>query len=99
MINKLTYKIANTLIDNEYTEIIVKNKITNEKRNVEHDNIKFRYKPEQDKGYLDIGVSKGNIIFEIEESDIEEVSIDNDSVTIEIKNQTYYFYRKQHIAY
>ena len=30
MINKLTYKIANTLIDNEYTEIIVKNKITND---------------------------------------------------------------------
>lgn len=99
MINKLTYKIADILIDNEYTEIVVKNRITNDKVDVEHANIKFRYKSEGDKGYLDIGTSKENTIFEIEEDEIDEVSIDNDSLTIETKNKIYYCYRKQHIAY
>ncbi|RDY26321.1 hypothetical protein CHL78_014160 [Romboutsia weinsteinii] len=99
MINKLTYKIVDILINNEYTEIIEKNRRTNEERNIEGTKIKFKYEHEGNKGYLSVGKSKEDTIFEVEDICVEEVILDDESVTVETKEKSYYFYKKQHMIF
>ncbi|WP_042276509.1 hypothetical protein [Faecalimicrobium dakarense] len=94
MKNKLTYKIGNILIENGYREIIVKDKRSIEESEIQYACIKFKYKAKKDEGYLTFGTSKQNTLFEIAEDTIEEVIIDNDSITIETEDKTYYCYQE-----
>jgi len=92
MINKLTYEISKILIANDYIEIIVKDKKSNKKVDIQFACIKFRYIPKEDKSYLNFTDAKESAGFELAESDINEVIIDNDSLTIETDDKTYYCY-------
>ena len=94
MINKLTYEISKILIANDYIEIIVKDKKSNKKVDIQFACIKFRYIPKEDKSYLNFTDAKASTGFELAESDINEVIIDNDSLTIETDDKTYYCYEE-----
>jgi len=94
MINKLTYEISKILIANDYIEIIVKDKKSNKKVDIQFACIKFRYIPKEDKSYLNFTDAKESTGFELGESDINEVIIDNDSLTIETDDKTYYCYEE-----
>lgn len=99
MINKLTYKIQNTLLNNEYTDIIVKNKTSNKEVSIKNANIKFRYEPIQDKGYLSFGECRESTICEVEDKSIIEVVIYNDSLKIETNEKSYYCYKSAEKKY
>lgn len=95
MNNKLTYKIQNILAENEYREIKVKHKENNEEINIQNAEIKFRYEPEKDKGYLSFGNTKIDTLCEINDESIDEVIVYNDSLRIETKLKSYYCYQNQ----
>ena len=50
--------------------------------------------PKEDKSYLNFTDAKESTGFELAESDINEVIIDNDSLTIETDDKTYYCYEE-----
>ncbi|WP_195940059.1 hypothetical protein [Romboutsia sp. 1001713B170131_170501_G6] len=93
MTDKLTYKIQNLLLTNEYTDIKVSNKVNGEEMNIKEANIKFRYEPKEDKGYLSFGECKNTTVCEVEDSAIDEVVVYDDSLRIETKEKTYYCYK------
>lgn len=99
MNNKLTYKIQDIITKNEYTEIIVKHKNDGEEKIIRNANIKFRYEPEQDKGFLSFGKSKIDTVCEVEDAAINEVIVYNDSLSIETDEKSYYCYQDQDKLY
>ena len=54
---------------------------------------------EDEKGYLSVDKSKENNMFEIEDRYIDAVILDNESVTVETKEKSYYFYKKQYMVF
>ena len=95
MDNKLTYKIQNILAKNEYREIKVKHKDNSDEINIQNAEIKFRYEPKKDKGYLSFGNTKEGTVCEINDESIDEVIVYNDSLIIETKLKSYYCYQNQ----
>ncbi|MBO3444723.1 MULTISPECIES: hypothetical protein [Clostridia] len=95
MKNKLTYKIQNILVENDYTEVIVKHKQNNEEVTIQNAQIRFRYEPERDKGCLSFGKSKEDTVCEVSDKSIKEVIVYNDSLSIETEEKSYYCYQSQ----
>lgn len=99
MNSKLTYKIQNILLQNEYTEITIKDVIKNEEINIKNSSIKFRYEPEKDKGYLSFGGFKNSSLCEIRDDRIKEVIINDDSLSLKTNEKTYNFYKNKDKMY
>lgn len=95
MKNKLTYKIQNILVENDYTEVIVKHKQNNEEVTIQNTQIKFRYEPKRDKGCLSFGKSKEDTVCEVSDESITEVIVYNDSLSIETEEKSYYCYQSK----
>ena len=93
MNNKLTYKIQDIIKKNEYTEIIIKHKVDGKEVKIQNANIKFRYEPERDKGFLSFGKSKIETVCEVEDASINEVIVYNDALSIETDGKSYYCYQ------
>ncbi len=89
MKDKLTYKLQNIILDSEYTEITIKNKLENRDVNIRDADIKFRYEPQNNKGYLNFGECNGSKLCEIEDKSINEVILNKDSLII-YKNEKVY---------
>lgn len=90
MNNKLTYKIQEILSKNDYSEVIIKNKNSKEEVRIKDANTKFRYEPKKDKGYLSFGNSKEYTVCEVDDESIKEVIVNNDSLSIETEEKSYY---------
>ena len=99
MNNKLTYKIQDILIKNEYTDIKVIEKTTNQESYVKDANIRFRYEPQEDKGYLSFGECRKSTVCEVEDKSIKEVILYDDSLKIETKEKSYYCYKNKEKMY
>lgn len=89
MKDKLTYKLENIILENEYTEVKIKSKIDDREVHMKNAVIKFRYKPKEDKGYLNFGECNGSKLCEIEDNNINEVILNKDCLIIETNEKTY----------
>lgn len=92
MENKLTYKIKNILAENDYTDIIIKNKSNNESLKITDSAIEFIYKPKIDEAHLSFKDLTTKKIYQIEENSIDEVIINDKSLSIETQDMTYCCY-------
>ncbi len=92
MNNKLTYKIKEVLNKNEYTDVLIKHKIEGDDVKISNANIKFRYEPKVDRGYLSFGNLQDVAICEVEDRGIIEVIVNDDSLSIETNEKSYYCY-------
>ncbi|MGL5312405.1 MAG: hypothetical protein ACRC92_04055 [Peptostreptococcaceae bacterium] len=92
MNNKLTYKIKQVLNKNEYTDVVIKHKIEGDDVKISNANIKFRYEPKTDRGYLSFGNLEQITVCEVEDMGINEVIINDDSLSIETNEKSYYCY-------
>lgn len=99
MNSKLTYKIQNILLQNEYTEITIKDVIKNEEINIKNASIKLRYEPETDKGYLSFDDFKDSSLCEIGDDCIKEVILNNDSLSLKTNEKIYSFYKNKDKMY
>ena len=99
MKNKLTYKIQDIILEDEYTDVIIKNKIEDRLVNIKNANIKFRYEHHKDKGYLNFGECNGNRLCEIEDDNINEVILNKDHLIIETNNKMYKLYKDMEKVY
>ncbi|WP_042272754.1 hypothetical protein [Faecalimicrobium dakarense] len=95
MKDKLTYKIQNILVENDYTEVIVKHKQDSEEVTIQNAEIKFRYEPGKDKGCLSFGKSKDDTVCEVSDKSIKEIIVYNDSLRIETEEKSYYCYQSK----
>ncbi|MGL4336721.1 MAG: hypothetical protein ACRCST_07485 [Turicibacter sp.] len=93
MINKLTYKIQEILSKNNYTEVVIKQKLNGESVTINDAAITFRYTPESDKGCLSFGKSSGENVCQISDEKIKEVIVSSDAITIETDERTYHCYQ------
>lgn len=92
MNNKLTYKIKDVINKNEYKDVIIKHKIEGDDVQINNANVRFRYDAKEDKAYLSFGNSEEYTVCEVEDSKINEVIIDSDSLSIETNEKSYYCY-------
>lgn len=92
MNNKLTYKIKDVINKNEYTDVIIKHKIEGNDVKISNANVKFRYEAKANKAYLSFGNSDEYTVCEVEDSSINEVIINDDSLSIETNEKSYYCY-------
>lgn len=100
MNDKLTYKIMDILIDNEYTEIIIKDNKTDEKIKITESNIKFKYIHTEDIGYLEIKNNEDKELkFKIYDECIKEIVLDTKSIKLSTKDKSYYFYYKDQMMF
>ncbi len=93
MKDKLTYKLQAILLDNEYTEVTIKNRVEDVEVNMKDASVKFRYEPQNDKGYLNFGECNGSKLCEIEDSSINEVVLNKDSLIIYTDEKVYSLYK------
>ncbi len=92
MNNKLTYKIKHIINKNGYTDIIIKHKIDTKDIKISNANVKFRYEPNTDKAYLSFWNSERHIVCEIEDARINEIIINDESLSIETDEKIYLCY-------
>lgn len=92
MNNKLTYKIKDIINKNEYTDVIIKHKIKGDDLKISNANVIFRYEPKIDKAYLSFGNSEEYTVCEVEDASINEVIINDESLSIETNEKSYYCY-------
>ncbi|MDA3732004.1 hypothetical protein PBV87_10980 [Niameybacter massiliensis] len=92
MTNKLTYKIKEIITSKEYTDVIIKHKHDNYDVEISSAKIKFRYEPKVDKSCLSFGDSNGYTVCEVEDKNINEVILLEDSLSIETDEKIYYCY-------
>ncbi|MDY3374194.1 MAG: hypothetical protein SOX50_13090 [Terrisporobacter othiniensis] len=92
MNNKLTYKIKDVINKNEYTEVIIKRKIEGDDLKISNANVRFRYESKIDKAYLSFGNSEEYTVCEVEDPSINEVIINDESLSIETNEKSYYCY-------
>lgn len=92
MNNKLTYKIRDIINKNEYTDVIIKHKIEVDNVKITNANVKFRYEPKEDKAYLSFGNSEEYTVCEVEDNGINEVIINEGSLSIKTDEKMYYCY-------
>ena len=92
MNNRLTYKIRDLINRNEYTDVTIKHKNDNEDIKISDANVKFRYEPKIDKAYLSFGNKDEYTVCEVEDSRINEVTIEKESLIIETNEKSYHCY-------
>lgn len=95
MNTKLTFNIKDIIIKNRYTDIVVKNKENDEESKISNAHVRFRYAPKTDQAYLCFGSSNTCTTCEVNDSNINEVMIDEVSLTIETDTTTYYCHINQ----
>lgn len=99
MNNKLTYKLQDIVVKNQYVEVIIKNKIKDEEISINDAHIFFRYEPKKDIGYLSFGKSKESTVCEVNDESINEVIVYDDSLSIETNEKIYYCYKDKDKIY
>lgn len=92
MNNKVTYKIKDIINKNEYTDVIIKHKIEGHDVKINDANVRFRYEVKTDKAYLSFGKSDEYTVCEVEDENINEVIINDGSLSIETDEKSYYCY-------
>ena len=92
MNNKLTYKIKDIINKNEYTDVIIKHKTDRKDIKISNANVRFRYEPKVDKAYLSFGDSEEYTVCEVEDESINEIVINDESLTIETNEKSYLCY-------
>lgn len=90
MKTKLTYTIKDIIINNKYTQIIITDKQTSRKNILSDGSVSFKYEPKVDQAYLCFGNAPQYKDYEINDSNINEVIIDDTSLTIETDTGIYY---------
>lgn len=93
MKDKLTYKIQDILLENEYTEVKIKNKLEDREVYIKDASIKFRYESQSDKGYLNFGECNGSKLCELADDKIDEVILNKDCLTINTNENVYSLYK------
>ena len=92
MNNKLIYKIRHIINKNGYTDIIIKYKTDTKDIKIINANVKFRYEPKIDKAYLSFGNSEKYTVCEVEDASINEIIINDESLSIETDEKIYLCY-------
>ena len=92
MDNKLTYKLKDIISKNRYTEVMIKEKQTGKELEISNACIRFRYEPKADRSYLCFGDKGESSICEVQDENINEVMINNESLSIETNEKNYYCY-------
>ena len=92
MNNKLIYKIRHIINKNGYTDIIIKHKTDTKDIKIINANVKFRYEPKIDKAYLSFGNSEKYTVCEVEDASINEIIINDESLSIETDEKIYLCY-------